>query len=521
MTMERPKTAANVSHPHRAIGSAVLIRLAAFFHKKGKAAGGAGTHFHLTRQIATAAVRAKQASLSTASSTLDRFAAFFDTKLPGPAPVSQSEARVRRSIEKNVRFGVAAIFLLVGGLGIWAGTSQLSGAVVAVGHLAVDSNVKAVQHPQGGVVGAINVSNGTLVRAGDVVVRLDDTLARANLAIVSKGLDELAARRARLLAERDGLASITFPRDLVDRLSTDNVEQLIEGESRLFALRRQARDGQVAQFQERIEQFEEEIVGIAAQKEGKAREITLIKSELKGMKELWEKKLVSLSRVSEQERAEARLEGESGQLTATMAQTRGKISEIELAIIQIDQDMRSEVARELGEIEARAAELQERMIAAGQSLRQIDIRAPQGGRVHQLTVHTVGGVIAPGESIMQIVPSADDLVVETRVAPQDIDQIRLKQPAILRLSAFSQQTTPEVHGEVDRISADLIDDAKTGTSYYTIRIVISEKDIGRALSLELKPGMPVEVFLRTSDRTVLSYLFKPLGDQIKRAFREE
>ena len=408
-----------------------------------------------------------------------------------------------------------------GGSDVWAATSELSGAIVAAGHLVVDSNVKAVQHPQGGVVGTLNVQNGSLVAAGDVVVRLDDTVARANLAIVKNTLDELSARRARLTAEREGMETIAYPNDLVARMPDAHVAQLVDGENRLFALRRQARDGQVAQLRERIAQFEEEIAGIEAQKRSKSQEIRLIKSELTGMRELWDKKLVLRSRVAEQERAQARLDGESGQLTAATAQTRGRISEIELAIIQIDQDMRSEVAGELREIEARAAELEERKIAAEQSLRQIDIRAPQAGRVHQLTVHTVGGVIAPGELIMQIVPSADALVVEARVPPQDIDQISLKQPAILRLSAFSREDTPEIAGEVDRISADLIEDAKSGTSYYTLRIALSDKDVARASTLELKPGMPVEAFLRTSDRTVLSYLLKPLRDQINRAFRED
>lgn len=443
------------------------------------------------------------------------------TQTTNAAPPSPVQAGLRRSIGRHVSAGVAAILLLVGGVGLWAATSELSGAIVAAGHLVVDSNVKVVQHPQGGVVGTLNVQNGSLVAAGDVVVRLDDTVARANLAIVRNTLAELSARRARLTAEREGMEAIAYPDDLVARMPDAHVAQLVDGENRLFTLRRQARDGQVAQLRERIAQFEEEITGIEAQKRSKSQEIRLIKSELTGMRELWDKKLVLRSRVAEQERAQARLDGESGQLTAATAQTRGRISEIELAIIQIDQDMRSEVAGELREIEARAAELEERKIAAEQSLRQIDIRAPQAGRVHQLTVHTVGGVIAPGESIMQIVPSADALVVEARVSPQDIDQISLKQPVILRLSAFSREDTPEIAGEVDRISADLIEDAKSGTSYYTLRIALSKKDVARANMLELKPGMPVEAFLRTSDRTVLSYLLKPLRDQINRAFRED
>ncbi|KQU65884.1 hemolysin secretion protein D [Aminobacter sp. DSM 101952] len=434
---------------------------------------------------------------------------------------SPQQQRLRHAIRRNVRLGGVAALALVGGLGLWAATSSLSGAVVAAGHLVVDSNVKAVQHPQGGVVGALNVHNGSVVSAGEVLVRLDDTVAKANLAIVDNGLDELIARRARLTAERDGAGEVTYPEELTARASDPGIAQLIEGENKLFALRRQARDGQVSQLRERIAQFRQEISGIEAQQKSKQQEIALIKVELDGMEELWKKKLVPISRLADRQRAQAQLDGEDGQLTAAAAQTRGRISETELAIIQIDQDMRSQVASDLREIDAKAGELRERQVAAEQSLKQIDIRAPQAGRVHQLAIHTVGGVVTPGEAIMQIVPTADALVVEARVAPQDIDQVRIGQPATLRLSAFNQQTTPEVDGTVDRVSPDMIEDQKAGLSYYAVRIALSARSLEQAGSPDLKPGMPAEVFLKTTDRTVLSYLFKPLTDQASRAFRSD
>ncbi|WP_269932278.1 HlyD family type I secretion periplasmic adaptor subunit [Aminobacter sp. HY435] len=434
---------------------------------------------------------------------------------------SPQQERLRHAIRRNVRLGGVAALALVGGLGLWAGTSSLSGAVVAAGHLVVDSNVKAVQHPQGGVVGVLNVHNGSVVSAGEVLVRLDDTVAKANLAIVDNGLDELMARRARLLAERDGVDTVAYPGELTARASDPAVAQLIEGENKLFALRRQARNGQVSQLRERVAQFGQEIAGLEAQQKSKRQEIELIKVELESVEALWKKKLVPLSRLADRQRAQAQLDGEDGQLTAAAAQTRGRISETELAIIQIDQDMRSQVAAELREIDAKAGELRERLVAAQQSLKQIDIRAPQAGRVHQLAIHTVGGVVTPGEAIMQIVPTEDALVVEARVAPQDIDQVRIDQPATLRLSAFNQQTTPEVEGTVDRVSPDMIEDQKAGLSYYAVRITLSAKSLEQAGSPELKPGMPAEVFLKTTDRTVLSYLFKPLTDQASRAFRSD
>jgi len=462
-----------------------------------------------------------KAARNLAASAKTQMLALLDKGAMPVAGATPQQQRLRNDIRRNMQLGGIAALALVGGLGLWAATSSLSGAVVAAGHLVVDSNVKAVQHPQGGVVGALNVHNGSMVSAGEVLVRLDDTVAKANLAIVDNGLDELVARRARLMAERDGADAIAYPAELTARASTPEIAQLIEGENKLFALRRQARDGQVSQLRERIAQFRQEISGIEAQQNSKKQEVALIKVELAGMEELWKKKLVPISRLADRQRAQAQLDGEDGQLTASAAQTRGRISETELAIIQIDQDMRSQVAGELREIDAKAGELRERQVAAEQSLKQIDIRAPQAGRVHQLAIHTVGGVVTPGEAIMQIVPTADALVVEARVAPQDIDQVRIGQPATLRLSAFNQQTTPEVEGTVDRVSPDMIEDQRAGLSYYGVRITLSAKSLEQAGSPDLKPGMPAEVFLKTTDRTVLSYLFKPLTDQASRAFRSD
>jgi HlyD family secretion protein len=270
---------------------------------------------------------------------------------------------------------------------------------------------------------------------------------------------------------------------------------------------------------ERASQLNEEIGGLTSQIAAKEREIELINEELVGVRELWEKKLVPIQRVNELDRQAARLEGERGQLVAAIAQAKGRISEIELQVIQIDQDMRSEVAEELREIQAKTAELVERQIAAEDQLRRIEIRAPQSGRVHQLAVHTVGGVIGPGDVLMLVVPVADDLTVEVKIAPQDIDQVHIGQPAVLRFSAFNQRTTPEVDGEVTRVSADLTVDQRTGLSYYTARIGLVAGGIQRLEGFVLAPGMPVEAFIQTGERTVLSYLTKPLTDNAMRSFR--
>lgn len=427
----------------------------------------------------------------------------------------------RPSINCHLLAGAIVTAVLTMGIGGWAATTDLAGAVMTSGSLVVDSNVKKVQHLNGGVVGELRVRDGDSVRAGDVLVRLDDTITRANLAIVAKGLDELTARKARLEGERDGVEQLEFPEALAGRAGDVNVARVVAGERKLFELRRFARMGQKSQLRQRIGQLHEEISGLNAQQQAKAEEIGLIERELEGVRALWDKSLVQLTRLTALEREATRLKGERAQLTSTMAQARGKISEIELQILQIDQDLSSEVAKELRDIDARVGELVERRVAAQDQLKRIDIRAPQDGVVHQLAVHTVGGIITAGDTIMLIVPAADGLDVEARIAPQDIDQIGIGQDAALRFSNFNQRTTPEINGKVSRVSADVSVDQRTGISYFLVRIAISPAEIARIGEVRLVPGMPVEVFVKTAERTVLSYLIKPLQDQIMRAFREK
>jgi HlyD family secretion protein len=428
--------------------------------------------------------------------------------------------RALASIRRHLISALALILLLAGGLGGWAATTKLSGALIAPGQLVVDSNVKKVQHPTGGVVGELRVRDGDHVKTGDILVKLDETVTRANLAIVVGSLDELYARQARLQAERDGDAEVTFPASLLDKLSDPAVARLVSGEKSLFRLRAEARMGQQAQLRQRVDQLKEEIAGLSKQIAAKKSEIELIHTELKGVDELWKRQLVQIQRLSALQRDETRVQGELGQLEANVAQTKGRISEINLQIIQIDQDLRSEVAKELGEIQGKLAELVERRVAAEDQLKRIDLRAPQDGIVHQLAVHTIGGVVNPGEVVMLIVPDGDQLTVEAKIAPQDIDRIRVGQKAMLRLSAFNQRTTPEVDGEVLRISPDLSTDQRTGASYYTMQIAIKPDHAGTLDALRLVAGMPVEAFVQTPPRTILSYLTKPLVDQVRKAFRE-
>jgi HlyD family secretion protein len=425
-----------------------------------------------------------------------------------------------RSIRMNLLVGATAAITLFGGIGGWAASTDFAGAVLAQGEVVVESHLKEVQHPKGGVVGELLVRDGQRVRAGEIVVRLDATVTRADLAVVTHQIDELTARQARLKAEREGAGAIEFPAALTVRAAEPAIAALLAEEQRLFDLRRNALEGQRAQLRERVAQVAEETRGLAVQIKAKEAAARLIEEELSGVRVLWEKQLVPIQRLKPLEREAAQLAGERGQLIAAAAQAKGRASELELQILQLDQDLRSEAAAELREVQARLAVLAEQRVAAEDDLRRIEIPAPQSGRVHQLAVHTVGGVISAGEPIMLIVPDGDVLTVEARIAPQDIDQVRIGQAAVLRLSAFDQRTTPEILGEVSRISADLTRDQRTQSAYYTARIALIDAELARLGEAKLLPGMPVEVFIHTGERTVLSYLTKSLRDQLARTFRD-
>lgn len=429
--------------------------------------------------------------------------------------------KARRSIRRHLLLGAVAAFLLVGGVGGWAANTELSGAVIAPGQLVAESNVKLVQHPLGGVVVELNVVDGDIVEAGEVLARLDDTSIRASLEIVVQSLQQMQAREARLKAELEGSEAIGFPQTLSAQAGDRQIGELLAAETRLFELRRMALVSQQGQLRERVLQLREEISGIETQIIAKEREQGLLEAELVNTRSLLEKKLISSERVTQLDRELARAEGQLGQLVAAAAQARGKIAEIELQIVQLEQSFRSDTAGELSEVQAKSAELRERRIAADSELQKTTIRAPQSGQVHELAIHTIGGVAGAGETLMRIVPIADALGIEVNIAPQDIDQVHVGQKVLLRFSAFNLRTTPEVNGTVTRLSADLTRDPQTGLAYYTARIALDEGELERLPELTLTSGMPVEAFIQTGERTALSYLTKPIADQIMRSFRSD
>jgi HlyD family secretion protein len=421
--------------------------------------------------------------------------------------------------------GLAMMVTLVGGFGGWAATSQLAGAVIATGTVIVESVDKKVQHPTGGVVKEIRVHDGSEVEEGQVLVRLDDTVTRSSLGVLRSQFDENTARRARLLAERDGAEVIAFPEVLTSRRTETSVAVALNGEEKLFISRREARAGQRAQLRERISQTNEEIRGLSAQQEAKANEIDLIAQELVGVTELYSKNLVTISRFNVLQRDQTRLQGERGQSIAEIARARAKVSETELQVLQLDQDFRTEVLKDLRDADGKIAELADKMVAAEDQLMRVDIRAPRSGLVHSLSVHTVGGVIANGETIMSIVPRGDDLIVEAKVMPSQIDQIAEGAPTMVKISAGNQRTMPELNGRLMHVAADLTRDpqpsaAGAAQAYYLARVSLPSAEIDRLGAFRLLPGMPAEIFIQTSARTPLQYLLKPLSEQIARAFRE-
>lgn len=431
-----------------------------------------------------------------------------------------AEIQPSSDVKSYVFGGALVAFLLIGGVGGWAATTDIAGAVLAPGAVVVDGNVKKVQHLSGGVIGSIHVKNGDQVAAGDLLLRLDETVTRANLQVVVKQLDEMTGRSARLKAERDGRALVPVPETFANRLEDPQIKDIVTGEQSLFESRRQTREGQKGQLRERILQLREEGEGITKQIAAKAREVDLIDNELSALAGLEAQKLVTSQKMMAMRREVARLDGEQAQLQAQAAQSKGRIAEIELQILQIDQELKTEIVKELREIQAKEAEFVERRVAAEDQLKRVEIRAPQAGLVHQLAVHTLGGVVNPGEPLMIIVPQGEKLVIEARVAPQDIDEARASKHATVRFPAFNQRTTPEIQGNVARISPEVTTEQQTGQSYFTARIELADDQMARLDGLKLVPGMPAEVQIKTEDRTALSYLWKPVADQFSKAFRE-
>lgn len=421
-----------------------------------------------------------------------------------------------------VLLGVIALAVLIGGFGTWSVLSNISGAVVAQGQVEVDQNRQVVQHPDGGVVAAIEVDEGDVVAPGDVLIRLDATSLRSEHTIIRGQLDEILARRARLEAERDGAGAVTFPEGLLARAASEpDLAAQLAGQDRLFTSRRASLATESARLGKRIAQIRNQIDGIDAQHAALDRQLELLKEELANQQTLLDKGLTQAGRVLELQRAEARLLGQRGELTAQRAENEGRITEIEIEADKLTTTQREEAITELRDLQTRALELGEQLNALDERLARLDIRAPVGGVVLGLTVFAERAVIRPADPVLYLVPQDRPLVISARVEPIHVDQVFVGQEVILSFPAFDSRTTPQLTGRVVTLSADAFTDDNTGASFYRAEVHLAEGEASRLPDgTVLIPGMPVDTFLRTQDRSPLAYLVKPLTDYFNKAFRE-
>ncbi|MCT4554479.1 MAG: HlyD family type I secretion periplasmic adaptor subunit [Pelagimonas sp.] len=418
--------------------------------------------------------------------------------------------------------GLVALTILLGGFGTWAATTNISGAIIASGQIQVDQNRQVVQHPDGGVVAEILVDEGDTVAEGDVLLKLDPTLLKSELTIVEGQYFELVARRARLQAERDGIDMLSFDREVLDLATQDaEVAEMITGQQNLFDARRESVASEIEQLRKRSDQIADQVAGIDAQQIALAQQLALIEEELGNQQELLKDGLTQASRVLSLQREQARLSGSVGQLTAQKAQAEGRITEIDIQILGLETRRREEAITTLRDLQYRERELAENRRAILERLNRMEITAPVSGVIYGLTVFTPRSVIRSADPVMFLVPQDRPLVIAAQVEPIHIDQLFVDQEVSLRFSSLDQRETPELFGEVVQISADAFEDQTSRIRYYRAEIRLNEGEIDRLpKGATLIPGMPVEAFIRTEDRTPIAYLVKPFTDYFTKAFRE-
>lgn len=403
----------------------------------------------------------------------------------------------------------------------WSFMAPLGSAIVSSGIVVAEGNLRKVQHQTGGVVGALYVTEGQHVSEGDLLVRLNDTDTKASLNIVINDLTSARARQARLQAEREGADDIVFATDLLKQAAHDEtVADVLDSERKLLVSRRSSRDGQRQQMDERIGQLNEQADGLQQQLDAAKRGREVAAKERKSLEGLAAAHLVTKPRMTSLEREVVQADGVIGSTIAKIAELKGKIKETGLQKTQLEKESLSEVSKELREVETKIGEMEQRLTSARELLKRIEIRAPISGKVHQLTVHTVGGVVSPTEPLMYLVPESDRLIVEIKIAPQDIDQVHIGQDVRILFTAFNKRSTPELTGNVVRLAGDLTREQQTGAPYYAAGVSISDPEMARLNGLRLLPGMPAEAFIVTGERTFASYILKPITDQMERAVRE-
>jgi HlyD family secretion protein len=410
--------------------------------------------------------------------------------------------------------------ILAGGLLSWMLTVPLSAAVIASGYVVVRGKPQLVQHLDGGIVKAIEVRNGDEVRKGDVLVRLDEATLKANLDIYLNRLREALTKCARLEAERDDFERIAFDLDAFQSFDLGDVTVHMQRQESIFRARKASRAGEVEKLREKIGQFENQTDGLEGLIGAKTEQLNTIKLELDSLNELLEKGIATKTRVYNQERMKSDLIGQIVEHIAELARISNAIRETEVSIIQIDRAFKEKVLSELSETATQAEDLTQQISATRKQLERVEIRAPASGIVHELSVNTVGGTVLPNGTLMQIIASDEGVDVEVSIDPNTIDQVALGQGAALRFPAFNQSTTPEIMSAVERISPSSVIDERTGLSFYRVILSVAPEELGRLQGVRLVPGMPVEAYVRTGERTMASFLMKPLIDHLNRAMRE-
>lgn len=432
-----------------------------------------------------------------------------------------NDAPLKRSLQRHFFIVAALSVSLVAGLGGWAATTELSSAVIAPGRVVIEGNAKDIQHLAGGIVSEILVKDGNEVAAGDVLLRLDPTLAKANLSIVESALARLYARRARLVAEINQSGTISIPESLLAFLEPASRDMIIASEKGILESGTNAREGSRKQLQTRKQQLWDESRGLSSQITAVEQQAELINDETARSAALYEKRIITLQRFNLLKRQKADLQGQLGQLAAQKAQIEGRAVEIDLQILQLERDHTTQVAENLTSAEASIVEYEERRAAALDQLRRLEIASPVQGRVHQISINNVGAVVQPGAILMRVVPDRQEFEVEVRLTPKDIDQIHLDQNADIRFTAFNLSVTPDIPGKVFFVGPDLQIDARTNEPYYAVKLRIDAVKAAALNGKGLYPGMPAEVFIKIADRNVASYFTKPLSDRFSKAFREE
>ncbi len=426
----------------------------------------------------------------------------------------------RWSARKPLFLGYLALAVLVFGVGLWAVKTRIAGAIVASGQVAVEDSRQVVQHPDGGVIGEILVDDGDTVKAGDVLLRFDDTQVKSDLAVTTGQLYEISARKSRLEAERDAATAVTFAPLLQQNATDPLVASLMKGQRNLFTARRDSLSREQALLNKKKTQIEDQIRGAEAQKTALQEQKTLISAELADEQALLAKGLSQATKVRALQREKARMEGALGELVATIAENRGKIAEIEIQILRLHSRLREDAITTLRDLQFREIALDEKRRSLLEKLQRMEVRAPVPGVIYGKKFFAVRSVVRPAEPILYIVPQDSRLVIKTRIPARHIDQVHIGQTASLRFSAFDTRTTPEISGTVTKVSPDVFTDSVTGATYYAAEILPDPGETDRLGDVKIVPGMPVQAFLKTRERTPLSYLLKPLADYFTRAFRE-